>query len=442
MAEPAISSFDVLVIGGGAAGVAAAAELASAGLSVALAEQRPTLGGAYHRQPVGGSARQLRGQRQWLRLLRGLAGAGVEQRLGHVFIGLESDGIAMLDDRAARRIRSIKARALVIAVGAIERVLPRPGWQLDGVMTSGGLQMLLKETGGVPPGDLLIAGSGPLNVAVAADLIRLGRPPVAVIENGNPFARPGAALRLAAHPGLVAEAARHLARLASARVPWLRGSALAAIERRDGRLRATVRMPGGGSRMFAADIVALHDGIRPNAFGLPAETQAQPIVVRAGDCREALGIRAAVADGRHAARQVAAMLAGTVRDGSADRKIGRQRRAQAILHELFRPVDGYGLAALPDDTILCRCEGRTVGDLRLMLAETDAPGLREIKLNGRFGMGLCQGRFCADAVRDMVAAARPAVDGGASGPLSRDRWPLRPASIAALAADDELQEGK
>jgi thioredoxin reductase len=437
MAEPAVFSCDVLVIGGGAAGVAAATELARAGLSVTLAEQRQALGGAYHRQPAGGNVLRLHGRRQWSRLLHDLADAGVVPHLGHVFLGLDGDGIAMLDDRAARRVRAIRARALVIAVGAVERVLPRPGWQIDGVVTAGGLQMLLKETGSVPPGDILIAGSGPLNVAVAADLVRLGRPPVALVEAGNPFARPGAALRLAAHPSLVGEAARHVARLYAARVPWLRGATLTAVERRDGRLRATVRMPGGEKRTFAVDLVALHDGIRPNAFGLPAETLAEPIVMCAGDCREALGIRAAATDGRRVARQVARLLAGTAGDGGADRRIERQRRAQATLRELFRPAEGDGLAALPDDTVLCRCEGRTVGDLRSMLAETDRLGLREIKLNGRFGMGLCQGRFCADAVRDIVAAARPAGDGGAGGPLSRDRWPLRPVSIAALAAEDE-----
>jgi NADPH-dependent 2,4-dienoyl-CoA reductase/sulfur reductase-like enzyme len=433
---------DVLVIGGGAAGVAAATELARTGLTVELAEQRAALGGAYHRQPAGkrSSAVHARGRRDWSRLVEALARAGIVPRLRHVFLGLDSDGLAMLDDRAGSRVVAVRARALVIAVGAVERVLPRPGWQLPGIMTAGGLQMILKEGGSPPPGDILIAGNGPLTIALAADLARLGRPPVALVEAGDPFARPAAALRFASHPGLAAEAAGHLAHVLAGRIPWLRGTRLTAIEPRDGRLAATVRDRRGNARTIAADLVALHDGIRPNDFGLPAVSHGEPVVIRAGDCREALGIRAAVADGRHAARQVIARLsAGT--PAGIDDAVERQRRAQSILGDLFRPVDGDDpLAALPEETILCRCEGRTVGELRAMLAEGELSP-REIRLNGRFGMGLCQGRFCADNVMRMLAAARPGDPALAAARLGRDRWPARPVSIAALAAADDEPRG-
>jgi NADPH-dependent 2,4-dienoyl-CoA reductase/sulfur reductase-like enzyme len=430
---------DVLVIGGGAAGVAAAAELALAGLSVELAEQRAVLGGAYHRQPAGRpTAVHARGRRQWSRLVDAFARAGIAPRLRHVFLGVDSDGVAMLDDRAEGRVLVVRPRALVIAVGAIERVLPRPGWQLPGVMTAGGLQMILKEGGSPPPGDILIAGNGPLTIALAADLARLAHPPVALIEAGDPFARPAAALRLAAYPGLVAEAAGHLAGVFASPTPWLRGARLTSIEPRNGRLAATIRDRRGATRTLAADLIALHDGIRPNDFGLPANEESDIVVVRAGDCREALGIRAAIADGRHAARQVIALLTQepSIADDDA---VLRQRQAQAVLGDLFRPIDGADpLAALPDETILCRCEGRTVGELRAMLAEGELSP-REIRLNGRFGMGLCQGRFCADNVLHLIAAARPGDPAGPAIRLARDRWPARPVSIAALAADDDEQ---
>ncbi|RST84960.1 NAD(P)/FAD-dependent oxidoreductase [Aquibium carbonis] len=375
---------------------------------------------------------------RWSHLVGALSAAGVMPRLQHAFLGLDGDGLAMLDDRARGRVRAVRPRALVLAVGAVERVLPRPGWQWPGVMTAGGLQLLLKEGVSAPDGDILIAGNGPLTIALAADLARLGRPPVALVEAGDPFVRFAAALRLSAHPGLVAEAASHLLRVFASRTPWLRGAQLTSIERRDGRLVASVRDRKGRTQAIEADMIALHDGIRPNDVGLPAVSSREPFVVRAGDCREALGIRAAAADGRHAARRVIALLS-TREAVFAEPVVEAQRRAQSVLADLFRPVDdGNPLSTLPDETILCRCEGRTVGELRAMLAEGE-PSAREIKLNGRFGMGLCQGRFCADNVLQLMASTRD--DAGIPvDRLSRDRWPLRPVTIAALAADDEQRE--
>ena len=437
MTRPAEIVCDALVIGGGAAGVSAAVELARAGLRVELAELRASLGGAYHRQSAGATAAAAtRGRRQWSRLTADLSHVGIAPRLRHAFLGIDTDGLGLLDDREAGQVRIVRARALVVATGAVERILPRPGWQLDGVMTAGGLQMLIKETGEAPPGDILIAGNGPLNIALAADLARLGRPPLAVVEAGDPFARPGPALRIAAFPGLIAEASRHLARTVLARTAWLRGSTVAAIERDGSRLAVSVEDRHGGSRRIHADIVALHDGIRPNNFGLPALSNREPIVVRAGDCREVLGIRAAEADGVAAAAEVVAMLSGRA-SGRASAEVTRQRHAQAVLAELFRPVnDPAGPAGLPDETVLCRCECRTAGDLRALLAGPDPIGMREIKLNGRFGMGVCQGRYCAESVGAFVAAERPDI---AAAPLSRDRWPTRPVSISALTGPEETR---
>jgi hypothetical protein len=244
---------------------------------------------------------------------------------------------------------------------------------------------------------------------------------------------------MALRPGLLAEAFRHLATLRMAGVPWLRGSEVTAV-RRDGRaLVATVDGRDGAVREIAADHIALHDGIRSvDMAGLSSGPQAaMPLVLGAGDCREVLGAVGAEADGRSAARQAIARL--TSRDmaaGAIGGALDRERAAQALLADLFRPVSPVDrLAALPDETILCRCEKMTVGDLRRLASAGASLSPREIKLNGRFGMGACQGRFCAEWTM-RLASAHADQTAAATSELTGSRWPLRPVSVGSIVAGD------
>lgn len=436
MAQARGQGRDVLVIGGGPAGIAAAAEAAGAGLSVTLCEQRRNLGGAIHRQRAGGgktlgAPRSVRDQ--WKRLSGLLENRPVEIRTRHVFLGVDGDGLVLLDDRAKGRVAAEAFRAVILAVGAVERVRPRPGWELPGVMTAGGLQVMMKERGAAPAGRILVAGNGPLPIALAAQLAAAGNAPVALVASGDPVRHFAAGLGLAAHPRLAFEALGYLAALRAGGVPWRRGTELASIERRGSALRATLVDRAGASEAIEADLIALHDGIGENVFGLPAEGQAGrgPVILRAGDCREALGAIAAEADGRRAARRVVAHLRGApAPDATHERMIGRERSAQAMLARLFRPV--ADLPAPPNDTTLCRCEGKTLGDLRRLLDRPDPVSPREIKLVGRFGMGACQGRFCA---RNTLAQAGR--EGADTATLTGARWPGRPVSIASILSSGD-----
>lgn len=470
---------DVLVVGAGPAGMAAAAALAGSRLSLLWIDQRPTCGGAIHRQPAmaegsgeGRSFAAPSARAQWRRLSAAVAASGAQLRGRHHFLGLDSDGIALIEDRAAARVHGLKPRAILLAVGAVERVLPRRGGQLPGVRTAGGMQVMLKETGEAPKGRIVIAGNGPLTVALAAQLVAAGNPPLAVIEAGDPLrAGSGAgmgALALLRRPRVLAEAGRYLAALHRAGVPWLRGHRVTDIRQAGEALAIDFIDASGRAGAFEADHLALHDGIRPNRFGLPEAGQT-PLVVHAGDCREALGAAAAEADGTAAARRIAGILGGGLCGGLCggrgivdDAAIRRERAVQAALARMFAPAGSALLADLPDDTVLCRCEGRTVGDLRALLAQDGGLSPREIKLNGRFAMGACQGRFCGDNVMAVLAALAGGAAPAPTEPLPDEslaaeslpteslavelltgrRWPVRPVAIAALIADQRDPDTK
>lgn len=415
----------ILVVGGGPAGASAAATLAEAGLPVLLIEQRDQLGGAIHRQPAAGTEshvwRPARHRRNWAALTARLRAAidRVEIRTQTIFLGVDGEGRFLFDDRRSGRVFARRPRAAIIAAGAIETIRPFPGWELPGVMTVGGAQVLLKETGRPPAGPILVAGSGPLLPALSAQLAKAGNPPVAVLERGQPWRMPKALARLALSGGPMGEAATYAATLAANRVPYRCGAVVTRAEPDGDGLKVGIRI-GTSEQILQVQHLLIHDGIEPNRTGipLPAPDATVPILL-AGDGREALGADAALLDGRLAALRLLGRL-GRAGAGTAPEEHGLQR-ARDFQAALARALHSEPIQPAPE-TVICRCEGRSYADLQALADDASA---REIRLMGRFGLGACQGRFCGPMITALRGRPLPAT--------SPPRWPLRPVSVAALA---------
>ena len=443
--EAPAQACDVLVVGGGPAGLSAATAAAEAGASVLLLDERASTGGQYAKA-LADSHRNTAPDKQFrfgdaLRDRALQAGVRIETEASVWGAFGPSEIGALIGGRAV----TLTPRRLIIATGAHERPVALPGWTLPGVMTTGGLQTLVRAQRVCPGERVLIAGNGPLNLQLACELLACGVKPVAIIEAAP---RPGpAAWRAAwqmsrAAPDLAREGFGMLAQLKSAGVPVLWKTQITALEGQD---RVASAIAGGTT--FNVDTVALNLGFQPEtgiarALGIPhrfvdrgagflaTETDedgrsALPSVFAIGDGADLGGARVATARGLLAGAAAARDLGFNPPDVSAHRaELRNALRFQAALWTMFRPPS-FAPEQIPDATIICRCEEVTAGRVRAALAEGLA-SLPAVKKATRAGMGRCQGRFCAATVAHLCPDAPD--DFAYAAP----RTPLRPTPAAPL----------
>jgi NADPH-dependent 2,4-dienoyl-CoA reductase/sulfur reductase-like enzyme len=509
---PVEVTVDVAVVGGGPAGVAAAVTAARSGAQVALLDAGPRLGGQYYRRPPVDDDRPTppndRRVRRSCTCSRGIAAGSSHSaetshsaerfdRLEAQLPGLTAAGrLRVLDgttvwsaqgSAGAFRLRvrggdrepdaplaEVTARAVVVATGAHDRQLPFPGWDLPGVMSAGAAQALVKGSGVVPGRRVVVAGTGPFLLAVAATLLRAGAEVVAVVEAGTPH-------RLLARPHDVlpawskaVELAGFVRLLVRHRVPYLAGHRVLRATGDGAAGQGVVRSvtvarsdPAGrprpgSARELACDVLAVGFGFTAHTdlllqLGCPAARSADGGLAVTVDRVQRTGVAGVLAAGETTGVGGAdlALTEGLVAGAAAAGGLGftpavsaRQlrrwhtrisglRRFAAALHRTFAVPPGWQ-ARLDDDTVVCRCEEVTAGGIRSAVQELGATDPRTVKLLSRAGMGWCQGRICGFAVdrlcppaADDTAAAQRLVAGSAR-PLA---VPVTLGALAALMPD-------
>jgi NADPH-dependent 2,4-dienoyl-CoA reductase/sulfur reductase-like enzyme len=440
-ADAEVLTPDVLVLGGGAGGLNAAAVAARAGARVLLVDERPQLGGQYYKQPldIGGRRAAIADDAQFAggrALIAAAEAAGVVFLKGaQVWGAFEPLDLMIFDGKVSRLCRS---KRLIVAAGAYERGLAFPGWTLPGVMTTGAAQTLLRSYGVLPGRRVLVAGNGPLNLQVAVELARAGAEIAAVVELAR---RPGfwaaAALgkMLTSTPTLALRGRSYLAELKRRGIPLLHRHVIAAVDRANLGLRARVAPwladAGASSSSYEVDAVCMGYGFMPSneilrALGcrhsfdparghLITERDGDGLtsvahVYAVGDCTGLGGAPAAEAEGIIAGLAVARSL-GLPRAAGQDRTAARaraqlhsHRRFQVGLWELFRaPRLLTELASL--ETIICRCEELTLAEIESGF-DQDTQSVGAAKRATRAGMGRCQGRYCGPVLAALAAARR------------------------------------
>ena len=382
--------FDVLVIGAGPAGLAAAHAAAAHGMHVGVVDDNPLAGGQIWR---GGPQRQgdARAQTLWAELGAMDNVSFIQQ--GRVLYAPAPGSLLVQTPDAALALHYGR---LILATGARELLLPFPGWTLPGVTGAGGLQALAK--GGYPVAGkrVVVAGSGPLLLAVAATLRERGALVVAIVEQTplRRLARFGAGLL--ATPSKLRQSVQLARQLRG--VPYRANSYIASAHG-EAALRSVRLRRGGKVEDIECDFLACGYGLLPNvelaqALDCAVERDAVRVdelqctsvgnIYCAGEGTGIGGVDLALAEGRIAG------LAAAGKTSLAQAAIEQRGRWRAFARRLAR---AFALrpelrALADDDTIVCRCEDVTHGELRVH------DSWRGAKLQTRCGMGPCQGRVC------------------------------------------------
>jgi NADPH-dependent 2,4-dienoyl-CoA reductase/sulfur reductase-like enzyme len=453
----------VIVIGAGPAGVRAAQALVEAGLRpVVIDESRRDGGQIYRRQPegftrtydtlYGTEAQRARALHEAFDALR----PHIDHMPDTLVWNVAPNAVHVVSDTHHRELAFV---ALIICSGAADRVMPVPGWHHAGTYSLGGAQVALKSQGCAIGSRVVMMGTGPLLYLVAAQYVKAGATVSAVLDTSTFAQRLRALPQLLAIPSTLKKGIALMGILKDARVPIHRG--ITPVEVRGtperGVQAVRVTLADGAMLEVECDAVAL-------GYHLRSETQLADLagcefrfdhalqqwlpvadedgrsnvrgVYLAGDGARVRGADAAERAGRLAALAAIKDIGMTCNEDDANKlrtQLSRFTRFAAGLRTAF-PWPARFAATLPDETIVCRCEAVTAGELRRVVNDMGAKEANRAKAFSRVGMGRCQGRFCAHAGAEVIAAqARVPLE--AVGRL-RGQAPVKPLPMALAPHED------
>ena len=427
-------SYDIAIIGAGPAGMSAAVTAAEAGASVLVLDDKPKAGGQIYRNVTNSPLTQpeLLGE-DYLKgaaLVDAFENSSAERICGANVWHVGDNGEVLFSRNGGTQ--SLTARELIISGGAMERPFPIPGWHLPGVMSAGSAQVMLKSDGLVRD-DAVFVGTGPLLYLIVAQYLRLGVPVKALVDTTPKSAYLDAMSELGgalSGTSMLRKGLLLLNEIRQAGVPVYRFASDLQITG-DESVTGLKFSTGGEGRQLEAEHIFLHQGVIPNlnltrALGLEHHWCEQQLcwkptlnrwgqssldtIAVAGDGSGIVGADGAAVMGKLAALnqlQRAGFMNDSERDKQATplfRELERLNKFRRFIDRLYRPLDAHRIPE-SDDTVVCRCEERTVADLKRGF-ELGASGPQDLKGMTRCGMGPCQGRQCGHTVSELLAQWR------------------------------------
>lgn len=416
---------EVLVIGSGPAGISAATIAAAHGRDVLLLDDNLAPGGQIWREPTTTQAEEPDDAKR--KALFSLRASGARVWSGwRVFDAPREHTLRAIED-SGREVHTadIAYESLVLATGARERFLPFPGWTLPGVFGAGGLQALARGGFSVTGKRIVIAGTGPLLLPVAAHLRQMGARVTTVAEQASRAQLARFTTYLSRQPGKLLEGLQYRAAAGGSKYKpgcWplaaLGHEELEAVRLTDGERtwEEPCELLGCGFHLVAnIELPSLLGCAIEGGFVTADDLQqtSVPHVFAAGEITGIAGLESALLTG---------IIAGLAAAGKAEETEPLLRRREKLRQFGERLNAAFALRpellqlAQPD-TIVCRCEDVTHASL------TAHDNWNDAKRQTRCGMGPCQGRVCGPATQVLFGWHTGSV-----------RPPLFPVPLSAMGA--------
>ena len=458
---------DVLIIGAGPAGMSVAAKLGSAGKQVLLIDERKASGGQYFKQPATDfqvSEEKLDSQyRKGKALIRKFEKSGAKSLFNMKIWGVFGPEKFLGYDNTNRYV--ITPKHIVIATGAFERGLVFPGWTLPGVLTTGAGQSLLRSYQVSAGNRVAIAGNGPLNLQLAAELIRAGVDVAAIAESAKLFNVKNlflGGLLFLRSPKLALTGVGYVLTIARAKTKILPGYVVARVDGKE--TVETVefkKLDKSSAKSFEVDAITIGYGFIPSneiarALGCDHEVHERwgylgakksfvgstniPNVWIAGDGSGINGAQVAQSSGNLLAYALLAQEG--VRKSLSDRlsnlisyfQLRNQLGFQKVLWKIFNgPVLIDELAE--EETVVCRCLSINYAQIKAGISD-DTLSAGASKRISRVGMGRCQGRYCSPIIQKLIAENSGCEIDERSG--FAPQMPIKPVEIGVIAYSQEF----
>ena len=453
--------YQLVVIGAGPAGMSAAVEAAKLGLNVAVFDMQANPGGQIYRNLEANLAcetalRKILGNSYFegAALIADFRRSEIDYFPESTVWHLREDGAVGVTVRHQSYL--IDADYVLVASGAMERPAPFPGWTLPGVLGAGAAQTLIKSSHAVPSGPTALAGTGPLAILVAYQLMKMGVElrGLLLTSDFNMDLTTFRCLFKAWPEGReVFKGLKWLAAIAR-KVPIYRLVDCLAAKGSD-RIEQISFRAHGSEHILPVRTLLVHDGIVP-LFELMADAGCRidwlseesywkprtnewgqttcSHIFAAGDVQGVGGAKAARIRGILAALEIAARAL-KISEQQRDLRAGALRRTLKRFLSL-RPLmvkqfpEGLSSQLPGGDTIICRCEEITAKRIH-ETRRAGAISVNQVKSLTRCGMGPCQGKICAATVSRMMSHMTEAPT-ETVGPY-RARFPGRPLSLGQLA---------